>query len=274
MKTERRFPRIIAILLVTLVPLFGVVFSSWYIPQLFNPKLKMSFPAYISQWFSGKMNYNMRENRPTAPRKMFAEGVVEATNLKGEKIMDSVYHVIPGALFETQSGDSLDLDSLRGNIYVADFFFASCPGICPKMSNSLERVQQGFIKDDNFKIVSFTVDPLKDTINVLRRYADEHNAISGKWYFLRNNKETVFKLAKDGFFITAKDDEDGGPEAFIHSEKLVLVDQQGNIRNYYSGVDSTTVNKLMSDIVLLLRESENKFSFSKQKETSKRLFEK
>ncbi len=273
MKKERRFPRIIAILLVTLVPLFGVVFSSWYIPQLFNPKLKMSFPHYISQWFSGKMNYNMRENRPHAPRKMFAEGVAEATNLKGEKIMDSVYHVIPGAKFETQSGDSLDLDSLRGNIYVADFFFASCPGICPKMSNSLERVQQGFIRDDNFKIVSFTVDPVKDTINVLRRYADDHNAIPGKWYFLRNNKETIFKLAKEGFFITAKDDEDGGPEAFIHSEKLVLVDQQGNIRNYYSGVDSLTVNKLMGDIVLLLRESENSFSFSKQKETSKRLFE-
>ena len=102
----------------------------------------MSFPEYISQWFSGKMNYNMRENRPHAPAKMFAEGVVEATNLKGEKIMDSVYHVIPDARFETQSGDSLDLDSLRGNIYVADFFFATCPGICPKMSNSLERVQE------------------------------------------------------------------------------------------------------------------------------------
>jgi protein SCO1/2 len=274
MKTDRRFPRILAILLVTLIPIFGVVFSSWYIPQLFNPKLKMPFTEYLAQWFSGKMNYNMRENRPQAPSKMFAEGVVEATTPKGEKVMDSVYHIIPTAKFETQSGDSLELDSLRGNIYVADFFFASCPGICPKMSNSLERVQQGFIRDDNFKIVSFTVDPVKDTINVLRRYADDHNAIPGKWYFLRNNKETVFKLAKDGFFITAKDDEDGGEEAFIHSEKLVLVDKDGNIRNYYSGVDSLTVNKLMSDIVLLLRESENSFSFSKQKETSKKLFEK
>lgn len=270
---QKRLPKIIPILLVIIVPIFGVVFSSWYIPQLFNPKLKMSFTEYIGQWFSGKMNYNMRENRPHAPAKMFAEGVTEVTNLKGEKVMDSVYHVIPTAKFQTQSGDSLELDSLRGNIYVADFFFASCPGICPKLSHSLERVQQGFIRDDNFKLVSFTVDPVKDTVNVLRRYADEHDAIPGKWYFLRHNKETIFKLAKEGFFITAKDDEDGGPEAFVHSEKLVLVDQQGNIRNYYSGVDSVTVNKLMGDIVLLLRESENKFSFQKQKETSKKLFE-
>lgn len=268
-----RAGKILTVSLITIVPILGVVLSSWYIPQLFNPKLKMSLPEYLSQWFSGKMNYNMRNNRPTAPRKMFGEGVAEAVNLKGEKIMDSVYHVIPTAKFETQSGDSLELDSLRGSIYVADFFFASCPGICPKMNHSLERVQQAFIKDDNFRIVSFSVDPARDTINVLRRYADDHNAIPGKWYFLRHNKETIFKLAKDGFFITAKDDEDGGPEAFIHSEKLVLVDKEGNIRNYYSGVDSITVNKMMGDIVLLLRESENKFSFTKQKETSKKLFE-
>ncbi|HLP21791.1 MAG TPA: SCO family protein [Chitinophagales bacterium] len=274
MKTEGRFPRWLAITLVVFLPIFGVVFSSWYIPQLFNPKLKMSFPEYISQWFSGKMNYNMRENRPKAPGKKFAEGAVEAVDLQGKPFMDSVYHVIPNAKFETQSGDSLELDSLRGTIYVADFFFASCPGICPKMSNSLERVQEGFIKDDNFKIISFTVDPERDTVNVLRRYAGDHNAIPGKWYFLRHNKETVFKLAKDGFFVTAKDDEDGGPEAFVHSEKLVLVDGDGNIRNYYSGVDSLTVNAMMSDIVLLLRESEKKFNFSDQKKTSKKLLEK
>jgi protein SCO1/2 len=137
----------------------------------------------------------------------------------------------------------------------------------------MERVQQAFIKDDNFKIISFTVDPLRDTINVLRKYASEHDAIPGKWFFLRNNKETVFKLAKEGFYITAKDDEDGGPEAFIHSEKLVLVDKEGIIRHYYSGVDTASVNKMMADIVLLLRESENSFSFSKQKETTKKLFD-
>jgi protein SCO1/2 len=270
---KKNLPRGIGLALIIIIPIFGVVFSSWYIPQLFNPKLKMSFTEYIGKWFSGKMNYDMRENRPHAPRKMFAEGAVEVTDLDGKKIMDSVYHVIPNWKFETQRGDSLELDSLRGSIYVADFFFASCPGICPKMNHSLERVQEGFIRDDNFKIVSFSVDPARDTVDVLRRYADQHNAIPGKWYFLRNNKEAIFKLAKDGFFITAKDDEDGGPEAFVHSEKLVLVDQQGNIRNYYSGVDSTTVNKLMGDIVLLLRESETKFSFDQQKKTSKKLFE-
>jgi len=203
--------------------------------------------------------------RPKAPHKMFATGVKEIINDKGDKVMDSTYHTIPNFKLQTQSGDSLELDSLYGNIYVADFFFATCPGICPKMSNSLERVQEAFVKDRNFRIVSFSVDPARDTLQSLRRYADEHNAIPGKWYFLRSSKETIFKLARDGFFITAKDDEDGGPEAFIHSEKLVLVDQTGNIRGYYSGVDTNRVSQLMGDICLLLRDTEKGYNFNKKK---------
>jgi protein SCO1/2 len=202
--------------------------------------------------------------RPKAPHKMFATGIGETTNDKGDKVMDSTYHIIPNFKFQTHNGDSLELDSLYGNIYVADFFFATCPGICPKMSNSLERIQEAFVRDRNFKIVSFSVDPARDTLEALRRYANQHNAIPGKWYFLRNSKETIYNLAKNGFFITARDDEDGGPEAFIHSEKLVLVDQKGNIRGYYSGVDSNRVSQLMGDIVLLLRDTEKGYSFDKK----------
>ena len=205
--------------------------------------------------------------RPKSPHKMFAVGAKESVNEKGEKVVDSIYKVIPDYKFQTQSGDSLELDSLHGNIYVADFFFATCPGICPKLSNSLERVQQAFSKETNFKIISFSVDPAKDSVLALRRYAAMHNAVPGKWYFLRGSKTDIFDLANKGFSITAKDDEDGGPEAFIHSEKLVLVDQNGNIRGYYSGVDSNRVNQLMGDIVLLLRDTEDGFSFDKKSKT-------
>lgn len=207
--------------------------------------------------------------RPKAPAKMFATGTTPSTNAKGEKGLDSTYHKIPDFKFQTQSGDSLELDSLHGSIYVADFFFATCPGICPKLSNSLEKVQQAFIRDKNFKIVSFSVDPAKDSIEALRKYAGLHDAVPGKWYFLRGKKDDIYSLARDGFYVTAKDDEDGGPEAFIHSEKLVLVDQEGNIRGYYSGVDSTRVQKLMGDIVLLLKQTEDGFSFDQKKVKAK-----
>ncbi|HWB62424.1 MAG TPA: SCO family protein [Chitinophagales bacterium] len=202
--------------------------------------------------------------RPKAPSKMFATGTKTSVNEKGEKVIDSVFQTIPNYKFQTQSGDSLALDSLRGNIYVADFFFATCPGICPILSNSLEKVQEAFVKDNNFKIVSFSVDPVHDSIPQLRAYAEKHDAVPGKWYFLRGSKSDVFALARDGFHITAKDDPDGGPEAFMHSEKLVLVDQDGNIRGYYSGVDSARVSHLMGDIVLLLRQTEEGYSFDKK----------
>lgn len=237
--------------------------------------LALAFPILLvpfARWYVSEMKLSREKNRPHPPAKMFAQGTMDIVNIYGEKERDSVYHTVPDLKLETQSGDSLELDSLRGNIYVADFFYATCPGICPKMNNSLERVQRAFIKDDNIKIVSFTVDPARDTMNVLRHYANEHDAIPGKWYFLRNSKENVYKLARDGFFVTARENPDGGADAFSHSERLVLVDQQGNIRGFYSGVDSESVNKMMGDMVLLLRENDHGYSFADQKKLTKKLF--
>ena len=203
--------------------------------------------------------------RPKTPQRLYATDTLQVLDDKGNLKIDSVYHRIPNSKLQTLNGDSLELDSLAGNIYVLDFFFASCGGICPTLSSSLERVQQAFVKDHNFKIVSITVDPKHDSLPELRAYADRFNAVPGKWYFLRTSKEDVYELAKDGFYVTAKDNDGTGNEAFIHSEKLVLVDWNGNIRGYYSGVDSVRVNKLMGDIVLLLRETEIGFKFKNGK---------
>jgi protein SCO1/2 len=208
--------------------------------------------------------------RPKTPPKLFPTGVVEQLNEKGETVIDSVYHVVPNFKFQTQSGDSLELDSLRGNIYIVNFFFATCPGICPKLNAQMERIQKNFIHDTQVKLISISVDPDRDSVQALRRYSQDRDAIPGKWYFLRGSKSDVFKLAEQGYFVTAKDDNTGGAEDFMHSEKLVLVDWDGNIRGYYSGLDSNRVSTLMGDMVLLLRYIEKNFSFRKQKPNEKR----
>jgi len=200
--------------------------------------------------------------RPRAPHKMYPIGAEEKVDAKGKKSIDSLYHTIPNRTFVTQDGEKFDLDSLFGNVYVVDFFFATCPGICPVMTKQLQRVQQSFIKDRNFKIVSISVDPEKDSVQALRKYASNYNAISGKWYFLNAPKPDVYSLAKEGFFLVAKENPNGA-EAFLHSEKLTLVDAEGRIRGYYNGTDSSSVNKLMADVVLVLREYEKNFSFRK-----------
>jgi protein SCO1/2 len=199
--------------------------------------------------------------RPKSPRKLHPVDVIQSENSKGETVADTIYHTIANAKLQTQSGDSLALDSLRGNIYVADFFFVSCPGICPQMTNQMQRVQKAFIKNENLKLVSFTVDTERDSVPVLKAYADRHNAVPGKWHFLRGSKEQVFDLAKNSFFVTAKEDEE---EDFIHSEKFILVDWDGNIRGYYNGLDTAKVGKMMGDIVLLLMERQKGYSFMKK----------
>ena len=201
--------------------------------------------------------------RPPAPPHYFPQGVSVTKNDAGETETDSIYQTIENLTFTTQTGEPLATDSLRDNVYVADFFFATCPGICPKMTKQLERVQNAFIKDKNFRILSFTVDPRRDSIPVLREYAKNHNAIGGRWLFLRADKDTIYRLANKSFHLVAKEDEDGGPEAFLHSDKLTLIDYNGVIRGYYNGVDSASVNKLMADIVLVLRETEKNYSFRK-----------
>jgi len=139
---------------------------------------------------------------------------------------------------------------LKGYIYVADFFFTRCGSICPKMSTQLTRVQAEFEKDSGVKIISFTVDPKNDTVEVLKQYANDYNAIEGKWRFVTGSKDSIYALAQKGFFITAMEDKNH-PIDFIHSDKLVLVDKKGWIRGYYNGTDIKEVDKLMTEIRVL-----------------------
>lgn len=202
--------------------------------------------------------------RPPAPPRYYPTGAKEVVNDAKEVEIDSFYQTVANDTFTTQSGDPLVLDSLRGNIYVADFFFTSCPGVCPVMSSQLQRVQNAFIKDANFRIVSFSVDPKKDSVEKLRKYAKEREAISGRWYFCTAPKEKTYKLANESFHLLAKEDQEDGPDGFVHSDKMTLVDGNGVIRGYYNGTDSGSVNKLMADIVLVLRETEKNYSFRKE----------
>lgn len=191
--------------------------------------------------------------RPKPPHPLFPLGLNESG--------DTVYHTIPHFRLQTQLGDTLDSDSLLNHIYVVDFFYTTCPGVCPRLSNQMERVQKSFIKDEKVKFVSISVDAVKDSVPALKTYADAHNAVPDKWYFVRGSREEIFDLAQKGFFVSAM--EDVNPEDFLHSEKFILVDYNGNIRNYYNGLDPKNVDLLMGDIVLLLKQIEKGFSFRK-----------
>ncbi|MGQ0739072.1 MAG: SCO family protein [Bacteroidota bacterium] len=136
---------------------------------------------------------------------------------------------------------------LNKKIVIADFFFTHCPSICPQMTKSMKRVQYGFKDDADISLVSFTVDPGRDSAAQLKKYAGQYNINTRSWNLLTGDKKEIYKLARNSFMVVATDG-DGGPDDFIHSEKLVLVDKQKRIRGYYDGTSGKEVNQLINDI--------------------------
>lgn len=167
-------------------------------------------------------------------------------------------HTVPSFQFKNQFGKDFSSQSLNGKIVVADFFFTTCPGICPKMTTQLSRVQEAFKENTDFRIVSFTVDPERDSVEALKRYADEFKADPTVWTFLTGNKDSIYTIAQKGFFVSALKDTSQALPDFIHSDKLILIDKRGWIRGYYNGTDRKDVDRLIREIQVLVYSYEHK----------------
>lgn len=187
------------------------------------------------------------------PRKMLPIGVDSFRNAGGDIVYDTQFHRIPDFNFVDQYGKSFESkEVLHDKVWLAEFFYTSCPGICPIMNTSMQAIQKEFSDDNDFKIVSFSIDPNTDSIPILKEYADRMGALYGKWYFLHGKETDIHRLGVDGFKLASGGNEDE-EQHIVHSDKFVLVDWDNNIRGYYSGTDSTDVRKLKGDIVLLLK---------------------
>lgn len=164
---------------------------------------------------------------------------------------DTTQHYIPEFTFTNQEGQPVGKAQMEGKITIVDFFFTSCPSICPVMSQEMERVYDMFRDEPNVQIFSISIDPEFDTPEILKEYADDHHAQAGKWDFLTGDKLETYKLARCGFIIPTIDG-NGIPDNFIHSDKFTLVDEQGRIRGYYSGTSREDVDLLMLETKILL----------------------
>lgn len=168
-----------------------------------------------------------------------------------------VYWSVPEFQLIADDGKPFGSERLKGKIWVAEFFFASCAGICPIMNQNMMEVQKAFADNPDVFIVSITVDPQNDTPKILREYRQNFDAIEGKWFFLTGDKKTIYQLARHGFKLAAEEvppQEEGGPTDFIHSDRFVLVDRKGRIRGFYNGTEKSDVRKLIDDVHKLLLE--------------------
>ncbi|MCB0700313.1 MAG: SCO family protein [Chitinophagales bacterium] len=166
-------------------------------------------------------------------------------------------HKIKPFSFVNQEGATVTEKDIEGKVFVVEYFFTTCKGICPKMNENMSKVYEAFRGNESVKILSHTVDPIKDTIEAMKAYSLRFDADPKQWMFLTGDKKELYDIARYSYLISASDDTATVDiqSDFIHTDRFVLVDRDGYIRGkFYIGTDEGDVNQLIGDIKKLLKE--------------------
>lgn len=166
---------------------------------------------------------------------------------------DTVYHRVADFSLVDQDSAVVNNDTFKDKIYVTDFFFTSCPSICPVMKKQMLRVYEAFKDNDQVLFLSHTIDPEYDTVALLHDYAERLGVSSDKWHFVTGDKTKIYDMALKSYMVTAMEDK-AAPGGYIHNGAFVLVDADRKIRGMYDGTVPEKVDVLINDIHRLLKE--------------------
>ncbi|MGA0231556.1 MAG: SCO family protein [Saprospiraceae bacterium] len=169
---------------------------------------------------------------------------------------DTIHHTIPDFEFINQDSQLVTNQELTEYIYISDFFFTSCPSICPIVKKQMLRIYDKYKSNSMVKLVSHTIDPKRDTADKLKRYAADLGVDTDKWVFLTGDKESLLDIA-DAYFVAAYEDPDA-PGGFDHSGKIILVDTKRQVRSFAEGTNPEDVDRFLKDIDKLLHEYDSK----------------
>ncbi|MES2779783.1 MAG: SCO family protein [Bacteroidota bacterium] len=170
------------------------------------------------------------------------------------KVQDDTIHAIAPFSFTDQSGNTTGSEWVKGKVHVANFFFTSCAGICPKMTSNLKLVADTFAKNNTVKILSFSVTPQRDSVPELMRYAKGNHIDARQWRLLTGNKNDIYRIARQSYFAEEEPGFSKDSSEFLHTEHVILVDQKGHIRGVYNGTVVLEMVKLTEDIKVLLKQ--------------------
>ena len=212
---------------------------------------KLIWPALALLAFAACTHKNDEKKLP-----IYGDRQPITKTVDGKQVTDTVYATIPPFSFVDQDRQTISENDLKGKTYVADFFFTSCPSICPTMQRNMLSVFKAYQGKPDFKLVSFTIDPRHDTIPVLKNYAEKLGAKAGQWYFLLGKKEEVYQLAEKNYLVSVAESKET-PGGYVHQGWLVLVDKKGRVRGAYDGTNEKQVQQLIADVKLLMDEDAN-----------------
>lgn len=163
------------------------------------------------------------------------------------------YHTIADFSLTNQNGETITQDTYKDKIYVADFFFTTCPTICIAMTDHMLQIQNEIINDEEVMLLSHSVTPEIDSVAQLKKYALEKGVIDRKWNLVTGNKKDIYELARKSY-LAVLDDGDGGPFDMIHTENFMLIDKKRQIRGFYDGTNPEDIKLLLEDIKTLKAE--------------------
>ncbi len=198
------------------------------------------------------------------PRRFYDDSII--TNIKdGKQTTDTVWHQAKNITLVNQLGDTVNLDQLKGKILVIDFFFTHCGSICPALTQHMKKMQDALKRQDNIKyadtsfvqFLSFTVDPERDSVPVIKKYADKYAINHDTWWMLTGPKKTIYDFAFEELKVDKYND-DPVDSSFVHTSRFTLLDRERIVRGYYNGLDDTSLSKLGNDMVLLMLEKDRK----------------
>jgi protein SCO1 len=196
------------------------------------------------------------------PRHYIYDSVVTQTS-NGKQVTDTIWHKVPGFSLTNQLGKKVDWSDMEGKVVVANFFFTHCPTICPPMMVNMKRLQDGIssgqkVGDQQARFVqflSFSIDPERDSVAALKKWADRFRISPDNWWLLTGPKKEIYDLSINDMKLIAQD---GGPSDsdFLHTDMMVLIDKHHYIRGYYHGLDTSSIGRLSRDIILISLEKD------------------
>ncbi|MFT3937171.1 MAG: SCO family protein [Chitinophagaceae bacterium] len=196
------------------------------------------------------------------PRRFYDDSII--TRVKdGKETSDTVWHRAKNITLLNQLGDTVTLDQLKGKVLVLDFFFTHCGSICPALTHNMKKLQDAIKKQDNIKyadtsfvqLLSFSVDPERDSVPVIKKYADKYGVNPDSWWLLTGPKKTIYDFAFEELKVDKYND-DVIDSSFVHTSRFTLLDKNRIVRGYYNGLDDSSLAKLSNDIVLLMLETD------------------
>jgi protein SCO1/2 len=171
--------------------------------------------------------------------------------VNGKNVPDTIYHTLPDFRLTDQDDKPVSPKTFDDKIFVVNFFYTRCPGVCMQMNNNMNLLATSYAANKMVYFVTVTVDPAHDSVPVLKNYADSFKPLPPKWLFLTGDTSDIYNLARKGLLVNAlqrsKDD-------FVYSEKMVLIDENKRIRGYYTGAAVDEASRLNDEIKVLIAE--------------------